>query len=257
MTRAATQPAPAVRPRPDRARPRAARGFTLIELMVALTMLAIVLSSVYATFYSGVKAMRDRRGPDDAYQVARLVMETITNDLSMAFYRSGTDRKDHPTQGFIGSDGQDGDYARDRLDFTTASHVLVHDGRPETDVVEVSYYIDDTYTDRPLLVRREDPLPDAELRHGGTLRVLAERVVGLNFRFREPGEMPSGRTSEEPDDESEEPEWFDTWNAETREGGKSLPELVEVTVTILDEEGQEHTFGTTVLLHPYQFWRRY
>jgi len=255
MTRATTQSAPAVRPRPSRAWPEAARGFTLIELMVALTILAIVLSSVYATFYSGVKAMRDRRGPDDSYQVARLVMETITNDLSMAFYRSGTDREDRPTQGFIGSDGHNGDHARDRLDFTTASHILVHDGRPETDVVEVSYYIDDTYTDRPLLVRREDPLPDAELRHGGTLRILAERVVALNFRYREPGKMPSVRTRET-EDEPEELEWVDTWNAETHEGGKTLPELVEVTVTILDEEGQEHTFGTTVVLHPYQFWRR-
>jgi hypothetical protein len=137
--------------------------------------------------------------------------------------------------------------------------VLTHDGRPETDVVEISYYIDDTYTDRPLLVRREDPLPDSELRHGGTLRVLAERVVALNFRYREPGEMPSGRTQREEGEEEEEkePEWVDSWNAETHEGGKSLPELVEVTVTILDEEGEEHIFGTTVLLHPYQFWRRF
>ena len=220
-------------------------------------MLSIVLMSVYATFYSGVQAMRNRRGPDDAYQVGRLVMETITNDLSMAFYRSGTDRKDRPTQGFIGSDGYDGNYARDRVDFTTASHILTRDDRPQTDVVEVSYYIDDTYTERPLLVRREDPLPDSELRHGGTLRILAEGVVALNFRYREPGEMPSTRTQKKEDEEAEEPPWHDAWNAETREGGKSLPELVEVTVTILDEEGQEHTFGTTVLLHPYQFWRRF
>jgi general secretion pathway protein J len=254
MMHAAIQPSPVVRSRLSRTRRRHARGFTLIELMVALAILAIVLSSVYATFYSGVKAMRDRHGVDDAYLVARVVMETITNDLSMAHYRSGIDQGERVTQGFIGSDGEDGEYARDRLDFTTSSHILVHDGRPETDVVEVSYYIDDTYTDRPLLVRREDPLPDDTIRHGGTLRILAEDVVALNFRYREPDDMPASRTQETRDDESEQLEWVDAWNAEKHEGGKTLPQLVEVSVTILDEEGHEHTFGTTVLLHPYQYW---
>ena len=232
-------------------------GFTLIELMVALAIMSIVLSTVYATFFTALKAMRDTRQRDDTYQIARVVMEKISNDLTMAFYRPGSDRQDHPTQLFIGRDAVDDDMARDRLDFTTASHVLMRDGRPESDVVEVSYYIDDTYTDRPLLVRREDPLPDAELRHGGTLRILAERVVALNFRYREPGppahdrHRPSGPATEE--EEAQEPEWHDAWNADTwQQNRKSLPELVEITLTIRDKDGQDHQFTTTVLLHPYQ-----
>ncbi len=231
-------------------------GFTLIELMVALAMLAIVLSSVYATFFSAVKAMRDSREQDDTHQVARVVMERITSDLAMTFYRPGTDRKDHPTQAFIGRNGDDGEYARDRLDFTTASHVLMRDGHPETDVVEVSYYIDDTYTDRMLLVRREDPLPDEDFRHGGTLRIMAENVVALNFRYREPGpEAGQRRKEDEKDKEPDEPAWHDTWNADKWEQRKSIPELVEVTLTIRDKDGRDHTFGTTVLLRPYQVWK--
>jgi prepilin-type N-terminal cleavage/methylation domain-containing protein len=228
-------------------------GFTLIELLVALAILAILLSSVYATFFAALRAMRDSRHRDDTFQVGRVVMERIGNDLAMAFYRSDPARKEQPTHRFLGRNGADEGVARDRLDFTTASHAFSHDGRAETDVVEVSYYIDSTYTERPLLVRREDPLPDYDLRHGGALRVLAENVVALNFRYREPGPEANARVRGEK--KPPEPEWFDVWDAEKAKQRPGLPELVEVTVTIRDEEGGLHSFGTTVLLHPYQIWR--
>jgi len=234
-------------------------GFTLIELLVALAILAIVLSSIYATFFSTIRAMRDSREKDDTYQVARVVMERITNDLAMAFYRTDNTRVNHPTLAFIGRNDADNDYARDRVDFTTASNVLLHDGNPERDIVEVSYYIDDTYTDRPVLVRRYDRLPEPEqdFRHGGALRVLAEDVVALDFRYRERGpeasQLARSKTVKKEDTDAEEPEWHDAWNAEKY---KSLPELVEVTMTIRDAEGEEHEFGSQVLLNPYQVWRQ-
>lgn len=237
----------------------AAAGFTLIELMVALAILAIMLSTIYATFFSAVQAMQKGHEQDDTYQVARVVMEQISGDLAMAFYRPGADRPDTPTQAFIGLDRTDDEYDRDRLDFTTASHALMHNGQPETDVVEVSYYIDATYSDRPMLVRREDPLPDSDFRHGGTLRVLAEQVVALNFRYREPDEPPYRRQRVERDkrteDEGDELEWYDTWDAAQEKPQSSLPRLVEVRLTIRDAKGVEHTFGTTVVLYPYQVWR--
>lgn len=238
-------------------------GLTLIELLVALTILAILLSSVYGTFVSAMHATRRARDDEGVYQVARTAMDRISMDLEMAFYRPGSDRPGHPTQLFIGLDRSDGDYARDRLDFTAACHVLAREGRPETDVVEVSYYIDDSLYDRSLLVRREDPLPDEDLRHGGTLRVLAENVVSLNFRYREPGPDPAQRQRSPADAEAkqdeqaeQEPEWHDAWNADTFDKpSKSLPELVEVTLVLRDKNDVEYTFSTMVQLHPYQAWR--
>jgi general secretion pathway protein J len=238
---------------------RAAGGFTLIELLVALGVLAIMLSTIYATFFAGVEAMRRGHEQDDTYQVARVVMEQISNDLAMAFYRPGSDRPDVPTQAFIGLDKETDGYARDRLDFTTASHALMRDGRPETDVVEVSYYVDETYSERPLLVRREDPLPDSDFRHGGMLRVMAENVVALNLRYREPDEEPYKRQrteqGEQPVNPDELPQWYDAWDAAKEKPLRSLPQLVEVRMTIRDEKEIEHTFGTTVVLCPYQVWR--
>jgi prepilin-type N-terminal cleavage/methylation domain-containing protein len=235
-------------------------GLTLIELLVALTIVAILLSTVYGTFVAAMNATRRARTNDGTYQVARTVMDRISADLEMAFYRPGSDRRGYPTELFIGLDRSEGDYARDRLDFTSACHILARDGRPETDVVEVSYYIDNSLYDRPLLVRREDPLPDDDLRHGGTLRVLAENVVALNFRYREPGPEPALRrrpTGEEAADaqSAEEPEWFDVWDADTFQPSPSLPELVEVTIVLRGEDEEEHTFSTMVQLHPYQAWQ--
>jgi len=222
-------------------------GFTLIEVMVALAILGILLSSVYSTFFFALKAMRDSREQDDVFQVARVLMERITNDLTMARFR-GTYLPNKWTETFVGRNGKHDQYARDRLDFTTVSHILLRDGRPECDVVEVSYYIDDSYPDRTLLVRREDVLPDAHLQHGGTLRVLSDNVVGLNFRYRERGPLPYER---QPGQTWEEPEWHDSWNAAEVTPQPSLPELVEVMLTIRDREGREHTFSSMVVLHPY------
>ena len=243
-------------------------GLTLIEMLVALTILAILLSTVYGTFVSAIQATRRARDDDGIYQVARTVMERITGDLEMAFYRPGSDRPNHATQLFLGHDRAEGDYARDRLDLTTAGHIFLRDGRPETDIVEVSYYIDDSLWDRPLLVRREDPLPDEDLRHGGTLRVLAEQVVSLNFRYREPGPAPWDRQrptnadagAKDETQEDTEPQWYDAWNADTfSKPNGSLPELVEVTLVLrqkVDGEYVEYTFSTTVQLYPFQIWQR-
>ncbi|MBN1916400.1 MAG: prepilin-type N-terminal cleavage/methylation domain-containing protein [Verrucomicrobia bacterium] len=250
--------------RPPRQVRASIRGLTLIELLVALTILAILLSSVYGTFISAMNAIRRARTDDGIYQVARTVMDRISMDLEMTYYQPGPDRPGQPTQLFIGLDRSEGDYARDRLDFLAACHILARDGRPETDVVEISYYIDDTLYDRPLLVRREDPLPDFDLRHGGTLRVLAENVVSLNFRYRERSPEPNTRSrpadaaarAEEAQKAEQELEWFDAWNADTNENpSKSLPELVEVTFVLRDKDGAEYTFSTTVQLHPYYSWQ--
>lgn len=222
-------------------------GFTLLEVLVALAILGVLLSSVYSTFFFALRAMKVSREQDDVFQVARVLMERITNDLAMARFRSPY-IAGRPTEAFIGRNGTSEEYARDRLDFTTASHVFFHDGRPESDVVEVSYYIDDSYPDRTFLVRREDPLPDENLRHGGTLRILADNVVGLNFRYRERDPQPFERVRGQ---EWKEPEWHESWDAAKVTPEQCLPELVEVTLTIRDREGRDLTFATTVLLHPY------
>jgi len=228
-------------------RAEAPGGFTLLEVLVALAILGVLLSSVYSTFFFALRTMKVSREQDDVFQVARVLMERITNDVTMARFR-GPYIAGHSTEAFIGRNGTSDGFARDRLDLTTASHIFFHDGRPESDMVEVGYYIDDSYPDRTFLVRREDPLPDENLRHGGTLRILADNVVGLNFRYRERGPQPFERVRGQ---EWEEPEWHDTWDASKVTPEQCLPELVEVTLTLRDQDGRNRTFTTIVLLHPY------
>lgn len=226
-------------------------GFTLLEVLVAMAILGLLLSSVYATFFTTIKAIRSTEEQDDVHQVARLVMDQISRDLTMAFYRSTKTVDGEPKYIFMGRDDRDGEFARDRIDFLTTNHAFYRDGRPETDVVEVSYYIDSTYYDRPFLIRREDPLPDEELRHGGTLRILAEQVVALDFRFCESLPKPAMRQQKE-EEEEEELEWHETWNSVKGKPARGLPQLVTVTLTIRDEQEEEHTYTTTVVLNPYQ-----
>lgn len=56
-------------------------GFTLVELLMATTLMSIVMVSVYTTFASGIRVWRDGETGADALHEARLAMQVLRDDL--------------------------------------------------------------------------------------------------------------------------------------------------------------------------------
>jgi prepilin-type N-terminal cleavage/methylation domain-containing protein len=218
------------------------RGFTLVEMLVAVALLSIIVTVIYGAFHTMGRVIRRSERSKDAYQLARLIMSRMRQDLSCAHFPPNS--KDFV---FRGEDMGGYDTDADALTFVTAGHVISRRDFPEGDMAEVSYYIDE---DNPgLLVRREDVSPDDELETGGVLDILGKNVVGLNFTYLDGTEEPARRAGrDEVSVETaleEESAWKDEWDsAET----PYLPRAVKVDLSVLNERGQIEDFSTTIVL---------
>lgn len=63
----------------------AARGFTLVELLVAMAIFVTVMGSVALLFNAAIRASKQGFQNQEAFEVARGVMDVIERDLSRAF----------------------------------------------------------------------------------------------------------------------------------------------------------------------------
>src|SRR2546426_1272580 len=93
-------------------------GFTLLEIMLAVTILAVVITAVYTTWSTALRAWKRSINVSDALQRQRIVMDTLDElTKSMVFFNSRPD-----LYGFqAGHDARTG-YS---ISFVTASDVLL------------------------------------------------------------------------------------------------------------------------------------
>ena len=74
-------------------RQRKERGFTLIELVVSLTIFSVISVAVYSSFASGISVWRKAREYSSVYQTARLLLDDMALELKNAVKVSGTEFK--------------------------------------------------------------------------------------------------------------------------------------------------------------------
>jgi len=68
-------------------------SFTLVELLVAVSILTVVMVAVYSAFHSGIFGYRNIEETIDSYQSALSVLERLDKDLRNCFAYSGEDTK--------------------------------------------------------------------------------------------------------------------------------------------------------------------
>jgi len=205
-------------------------GFTLIEILVALTILAIIIATVYGAFSGTVRIIRSGSLNWNTHQYGRLAIESIRRDLMGALPSQIKD--EYYFQGIDNSDGND---PNDSIDFVTTSHIMADPGgnKPESEVCEVGYSISEEHDG--ILVRRLDLTVDSKPFSGGWLKPISENIVGLNFQYY------NGK------------EWLDQWDpeAELEEDEvqvTGLPMMIRVEVIVKDDNGDEHASSAVVLL---------
>ncbi|MBI4509990.1 MAG: prepilin-type N-terminal cleavage/methylation domain-containing protein [Deltaproteobacteria bacterium] len=207
-----------------------ARGFTVIEVLVAVAILSLMLIIGWGTTSETIKARKHYEKIQDRYREVRVAMSRLARDLSMAFLSQNEDRNQlEPRTFFVGESSGDADSAR----FTTLSHTPLFADANESDQAVVSYYVASSRDDRSIshLYRREsrrlanekpDTLP-------GEAEVIFTGVVKFKLSYWN----------------AQDREWEDTWS--TQSTGGSLPkppDRVKISLTFLDERGKEVTFIT-------------
>jgi general secretion pathway protein J len=219
----------------------AARGLTLIELLVAIAILASISILIYGAF-SGMR--RSKEGIErinDRYREGRLAMSRISRELSSA-YLSGH-APINPAiavqkTGFVGSQGT----PADRVDFTSFAHHRLDRDAPESDQAEISYFSSTNPEDSDVtdLARRVSARLDNEPQRGGRVDVLATDIDLFDLEYLDP---MTGQ-------------WVDTWDSTQVVGQHNrLPLQVRVLLvlnggrrTSADRAAQTIRFVTKVAL---------
>jgi prepilin-type N-terminal cleavage/methylation domain-containing protein len=133
-------------------------GFTLIELLIGITILVMVLTTVYASYNIGMKTFRKIEDRSYMSQNLRQSWRVLSRDLRCAFFS-----KTNAVTSFKGS--------ADQVSFSTVSADL---SAAHGNIVQVSYFIDNR-ADSAFkgLVRQEGPAKQA----------IAPFVVSLALKY--------------------------------------------------------------------------
>ena len=208
------------------------RGFTLIELMVALLLLSIVLTLLYSSFAqvsSGSKNINRMLGDR---QELRLLTSIIIQDLESARYFA-----QFSASGLPSGIQSEYDYISDRKFTKIHFHSMVNSRffrRVENDsdpgMHEISYWVERDSDDPSLMIlmRREDYYLDDDMTSGGTSTELVKNIRTFKVEFLPPQKLASGQ----------DVRWLESWDS-AKNKGKELPMSIRVTLAIRNEMGTD------------------
>lgn len=194
------------------------RGFTLIEMLIAVAVSALLLVTTYGIVTS-VSRTRDRLTAEgEGFHLARVIGERLGRELRGAYYSAIT-----TASRFAGGTDEDG---APFLQLATTASTPVSGG---SGIVVVRYRLTEDSDGEKVLLRDEYPLHSQPLGERPEQR-LAAGIENLQLRFRRGGE------------------WQQEWRSEEQAG---LPDLVELTLTIKAND-RLLPFMTAVELAPLQ-----
>jgi general secretion pathway protein J len=185
-----------------------ARGFTLVEVLIAMGITAAMAAMTIGSLRSIDRAADLAREQDERYAAARVALRRMTRELSMAFLSGNYDDKRYrePVTLFVGRE--------DELLFTTMAHTRLYRDARESDQAVVEYRLDSD-PDHPgerALFRREKVRLDDDPERGGRKDLVADRIVSLRLDYWDPRRK----------------DWTREWTTRSTEHARELPPRVRI-----------------------------
>jgi general secretion pathway protein J len=212
-----------------RSAPAAApRGFTLIEVMIAIGITAVIGVMVAGSFQRTYAAKEITEQQDERFSSARVTLTRLARELSQAFLSDQYDHKRfrEPPTLFRGKDqGQ-----QDDLLFATMSHARLSRDVKESDQALVEYTVEPD-PERPgesALFRREKARFDETPERGGTKSIVCEHVSTFDVEYWD----------------WKRQEWAREWVTTGVEHPNILPTRVRVRLGLKMPDGKERLFET-------------
>jgi prepilin-type N-terminal cleavage/methylation domain-containing protein len=199
-----------------RASRRGAAGFTLIELVISSSLMALILGSAYACFSACVSSQKLIEPRLEAVQNARVALAILSADLRCACPLS-------KECDFLGADRTLGGMEADSVDFATHNFTP---GRPrEGDFCQESFFVEkEARSGQLCLWRRRHPAIGLDPLAGGRREEIARGLRGLRLEYYDGLD------------------WYDQWGTldrrkvssarSTRGNLSGLPEAVRITLWI-------------------------
>ena len=221
---------PAVRNR------RPEKGFTLMEVLVATAILAIVVTTVLASFNSVFSTTEALDDGAEIFEMAKSCLKRITLDLKSIYvarrplYKPPElDQPPDPYRLVAGVQDTGGTGFAKNLRFASRAHVALEQS-VRTGVAEIVYYVQAGEDGRLTLKRADNLYPYPVFEEKGSDPVLCKYVKSLSFKFYD-------------QDGSE----FDIWDSDSEDFGYATPKAVGIKLE-LEKKAASYTFETMVSL---------
>jgi general secretion pathway protein J len=214
----------------------AERGFTLMEIMIAVAITAMMGAIVAMSFHTSFHAKEEVEGEIEYYRMVRTAMSRMAREIGSAYvsdrydptkYR---DQNDRPSN-FIGE--------RDHLTFTSFAHQRLYTDAKESDQMVVEYSVKASTEKgahgRMDLIRRENPIVQDHMDRGGTEDVLFEGIKKIEFSYWD----------------TDKQEWTRDWDTRRLDRKTILPTRVRIILYATDENGKDvqYTTQTRIMLN--------
>ena len=210
-------------PHPHRDRTLRRAGFTLVEILIALSLLGLLTVMLFTSFYSVTRAWETGRSVIDASGHSDYLMEQLTAALRSA-YTPGSGEK----YGLIFQDDGEDEEARDVIEWTKVGPALVGEDAEFASVphrIRVSITDEDGDFPGGFTVRawRQDlQLEEFDPELDTTELCLSPKVIGFNCRLLDP---------DQPRTADDEINWIDEWTKTNM-----LPTALELTLWMAPAE---------------------
>jgi type II secretion system protein J len=203
------------------------KGFTLIEVLLAMAILAAVVGVVYASFSTAGQTVERAEKVRDEADLARTLMARLSDDIANAYIIRG-----NSSTVFAGKKEEteiDGEKRRfDSISLTTLTNFRRPDTKEMDDLWEVGYHFQEKADGKGrVLIRREkrELSKDSPFLEGGVEYELTDRVTQLQLRYCD----------------ALCAQWKDEWDSRQ---SPALPKRVEISLTL--DNGKFYTTQVNV-----------
>lgn len=192
------------------------KGFSLIEVLVAMSITAILVVSVYFSFSNILLGRSRLRKIMNRERQIYFTLDMIRNDIKNAYLsmNKGVPEETHKT---IFKSVPDSPVSH--LTMTTLNHVRMLADAKQCDQTEIEYF-GDMVGDDNVLFRRESPWVDDFPERGGNVHPVFTGFKEIKFEYWNP----------------QNKEWVEEWNSESAANINLLP--TKVKVTLIAKEGE-------------------
>ena len=209
------------------------RGFTLIEIVLAVAIMSILIVVAYSALNALGRSQDELKDQRDLQTVAFSIMNRLAREISLANKTSKT--PDPNRKYFMRSEDQtENGFPADSLIFmASGAGQQLSDGFFNPGLIQISYELkadpEDSANPWLSLIREEIPnkQPYEQAARERVTFPLHNRVAGLDFQFFN----------------REKEVWSNNW-----EDDNNLPDLVQITAYIPSRKDQVMAYSTTVKL---------
>jgi general secretion pathway protein J len=175
-------------------------GFTLLEVLIAMFIFAIVLTTLYTAYTGTFRNIEETESQADLYQMARIVLERMTEDLESVYMAprkkdSGEKEEvDQPTR-FVGTMTEIEGRRLDTVRFASKAHIFFNAEEPYAGTAEIVYYVrENSEEEGGFTLYRSDKANFGQSEEEGTGGwILSDRLHAIRFTYYdEEGEAYDG-----------------------------------------------------------------